>query len=274
MELTLKRSLFIIAFFICVSVYGQRGDHAAILLDSFLAADQRPLNTPESFSQFLKKLEKKHASVKHEDDFIYHLFVRAHSQYLKKYDATAPISNLFNTGSYNCLTGTILYAVLLNHFQIPHQVIETNYHIFILAETKQGKILLEATDRVNGFVTSPREIESRMNKYKADLSAGSNTNYSYQFNFKLLNSVSLKELRGLLYYNKSVNAFNNHNLQEAVQFLKEAHAVYTSARMDEFSQILLIALQQSKIENQVRMEYIKTVLSIKIGAMPIVASLD
>jgi hypothetical protein len=145
---------------------------------------------------------------------------------------------------------------------------ETNYHIFILAETGQGKILIEATDPINGFVTNPQEIESRIKGYKENFTPISNSKmHYYQFSFELFRSVSLKELRGLLYYNRAVDAFNHQNLRESAQSLKKAHAFYSSPRIDEFSQILLLALQQSSLENQLRIECMKTVITIK-GDLP------
>lgn len=247
----------------------------ATLLNTFLSVDQTQVYSISSFDGFLKKLEKKRGTIKQENDFTHYLFTKTHQQYLKKYEAYSSISNLFNTGSYNCLTGTILYALLLDHFQIPYQIIETNYHIFILASTKQGQLLLEATDPVNGFVDNPQDIESRINTYKENFIQTSNSKiYYYQFNFELFKPVSINELRGLLYYNKAVDAYNHQNLQESVHCLKEAHALYSSSRIDEFSQILLLTIQRSKLESKLRTEYIKTVLSVKRDLTPVVASLN
>jgi hypothetical protein len=271
----LKFLSFILVLLITCSAFGQEDNRAATLLDTFLAVDQTESNSASSFDAFLKKLEKKKVSIKQENDFVRFLFAKTHQEYLKKYEDYAPISNLFNSGSYNCLSGTIVYALLLDHFQIPYQVIETNYHIFILADTKQGKILLEATDPINGFVTNPHDIESRIKAYKENLTPVSDTKMRYyQFSFELFNSVSLKELQGLLYYNKAVDAFNHQDLQESALSLKKACAFYTSPRIDEFSQVLLLSLQQSNLENQLRIECMKTVITIKSDLPSSVAFLN
>lgn len=271
----MKRLPILIALLISCSVFGQAEDRLITQLNTFLSVDQYSIHSPSSFNIFLKKLEKKHNSLNQENEFIQYLFTKTHQQYLKQFEAYSPITDLFNTGSYNCLTGTILYALLLDHFHIAHQIIETNYHIFILAETKQGKILLEATDPINGFVANTKEIESRINTYKENLTQASNSKkHYYQFNFELFNPVSIKELRGLLYYNKAVDAYNHNNLNKSVQFLKKAHALYSSTRIDEFSQILLLTIQQSTLDNQLRTEYINTILTIKRDLLPIVAALN
>jgi hypothetical protein len=271
----LKRLPFLLILLISCSVFGQESDRTEAFLSGFLSVDQSS-SSPKYFTDFLTTLEKKHAALKNERDFIEYAFTKTHQRFLKRYEAYAPISALFNKqGSYNCLTGTILYSLILDHFQIPHQVIETNYHIFILAETKQGEVLLEATDPLNGFVASSEDIKKRIKTYKENSLQTSNSTLSYyQFNFELFNTVSLKELSGLLYYNKAVDSYNHKNLQESVQLLKKAHELYSSSRIDEFSQILLLSLRQSKLEIQQRTACIKTVLSIRQDLVPVIASLN
>ena len=183
---------------------------------------------------------------------------------------------LFNDGSYNCLTGTILYAIILNHFHIPYQVIETNYHIFLTVETKQGKILLEATDPLNGFVETKSSMEKRIATYKQNtvLSASNSRLSYYQFNFDLFNSVSMEELRGLLYYNMAVDSYNHQRLEESIQFLVKANALYSSPRIHEFSQVLLLWVQQSDWKDEIKEKSLKAIFSIQQKNAPAIAFLN
>lgn len=271
----MNRSIILLALLISCSAFGQERNRTVSFLTNFLSVDQTN-KAPESFTDFLSKLEKKHTSLKNDRDFIKYAFTKTHQSFLKRYEAYAPIHALFNKqGSYNCLTGTILYSLILDHFDIQHRVIETNYHIFILAETKDGEVLLEATDPMNGFVASADDIEKRIKTYRENSLQASNSTLSYyQFNFELFNTVSFKELRGLLYYNKAVDSYNQKNLLESVQYLKSAHELYSSSRIDEFSQILLLSLRQSELDIQQRTDCIKTVLSIRQDLVPVIASLN
>jgi len=245
---------------------GQEGNSAAVTqfyLQTFLATDGQNVSTDLSFDSFLTKLEKKRVTIKKEKDFIRYVFTKTHHEYLKKFEPFAPFKSLFNNGAYNCLTGTILYTIILNHFNIPHEVIETNYHIFITVTSKQRKILLEATDPVNGFVESDNDIEERIATYKQNTVSASNSKLTYyQFNFDLYNNVSMEELRGLLYYNKAVDSFNHHQLENSIQFLVEAHDLYSSTRIDEFSKILLLSVQQSNWEKGTKEKYIQLISTI------------
>jgi hypothetical protein len=217
----------------------------------------------ESFQHFIAKLERKRTALKSDREFLKYVFYKTHQRFLKNYTSHATLDNTFANGNYNCLSGTILYALILNQFNIPHEVIETNYHIFILAETPEGKILMEATDPLNGFVTNHEELDMRIAVYKQNElnNATSRADKShYKFRFDLYNSVSLNELRGLSYYNMAVFTFNNQQLPEAVEYLMKALALYSSPRMDEFSQLVLLALQASELAPKTKENCMRAIL--------------
>ena len=268
-------------FLFSLPVLGQESEPVVVAtsapnyLESFLSTDDVRVSSEPTFDSFLKKLEKKRTSIKKEKDFIEYVFSKTHQTYLKKFEPYASFNSLFSNGSYNCLTGTILYAVILHHFDIPYQVIETNYHIFITVDSKQGKILLEATDPLSGFVDTENGIEKRISTYRQNSLTASNARATYyQFNFDLYRSVSLEELRGLLYYNKAVDSFNHQKLEESVSYLVQAHELYSSSRMEELSMILSIAIQQSNWTGDMKEKSLKLMHPISRKGSPPIASLN
>jgi hypothetical protein len=104
------------------------------------------------------------------------LFNRTRQQFFRRYTPYASFGETLNNGKYNCLTGTALYALLLDHFNIQYSIIETNYHIFLLAHTQEGTVLFEATDPTDGFVTDPKQIEQRVKLYKQNITQESPAN--------------------------------------------------------------------------------------------------
>lgn len=271
----MRRGVFIGLIFLLPAVsFASKGNGDVFSIESslkaFLSASAYEEQSIKSFNQFIEKLNKKRAQ-NDDRDFVQHVFSKTHQRFLKNYSAYASLDETFGNGSYNCLTGTIIFSLILNHYEIPHQVIETNYHIFILAETSEGQILLEATDPLNGFVTSAKEIESRVKEYKQNEVVVEQKNKSYyKYSFELYNSVSIEELRGLTYYNKAVNAFNHQDLEAAVKNLVKADELYSSHRTEEFSQILLLALQQSNLSIKTKENCMKTILSLQQKSLPII----
>jgi hypothetical protein len=244
------------------------GFPVASYLNTFLTSSDCKAQSVKTFDSFLNKLDKKSRAAKNKQAFVRQIFNKTHQQFLKRYSAYASLDETFDNGSYNCLTGTILLSLALHHYNIDHQVIETNYHIFILAETSEGQILLEATDRMNGFVTDQKNIETRIATYKQNQIQVQQSDKSYyKFRFELYNTVSIDELRGLVFYNKAVDSFNHGQLEIAVQNLVKANALYFSFRTEEFSQILLLSLQQSGLDVKTKENCMHAILSSKHQSM-------
>lgn len=201
------------------------------------------------------------------------LFNRTHQEFFRRYSQFASFSETLNKGKYNCLTGTALYALLLNHFEINYTIIETNYHIFLLADTNDGQVLFEATDPINGFVTDAKEIARRIDHYKKNIPQGAPLDGKryYTYTSELFQPVGLGELRGLLHYNVSTNAYNNQDFRVAIDHLDRALDLYSSPRLAEFSTVLLGAVIQSNVDDATKGRYIHQIKGI-IKKLPVMAS--
>ncbi|UYN86747.1 MAG: hypothetical protein KIT51_00220 [Cyclobacteriaceae bacterium] len=237
----------------------------------YLATTQASVDQ-KVWTGFVEKLSRKQSISKSETQFLRVLFNQTHKKFLKRYAANTTFASLFDSGTFNCLTGTILYSILLNHFQIEHEVIETNYHIFIVAQTQEGKILMEVTDPLTGFVTSSDKIEARIAQYRQQGVQPLNPALSYyDYSFELYNEVSQHELIGLLYYNLAVESFNQANWQQAVNYLGQAIERYASPRIEEFSELLLLAVHESDLKDQDKILYKKKLQTIRYKAMFVMA---
>jgi hypothetical protein len=124
-------------------------------------------------------------------------------------------------------------------------------------------VLFEATDPQYGFVRGKKMVDQRINEYKKNQSLiGSTAAAAYNFDFDLFNEVDLNELTGLLYYNQSIDAFNKHQIDQSVNLLDKVSLFYKSERIKEFSQLILLALLQSNLENSTKQDYINKVRSL------------
>ncbi|MBT1701598.1 hypothetical protein KK083_32210 [Fulvivirgaceae bacterium PWU4] len=217
------------------AAYGRTADNSQVSYDA----------VEKSIARF----KAKSASFKDEKAFLGHVFSRTHNKFLKQYKEYATFNELFSNGTYNCLTGTALYALMLEELGFRYTIIETNYHIFLLAETSEGKILFEATDPLKGFVADDREIVKRIDGYKQNtvVQARNDKTY-YQFDVKLYNAIDLDELQGLLHYNLAVEALNNGALESSIAHLDKAIEKYRSPRIEELSRILLLSVRESKLD--------------------------
>lgn len=238
----------------------------------YSAADQQVITSPVELPGFINKLGSKRDDFKREKSFVRYLFTKTHQKYLRHYTSYCSFSDLLNDGTYNCLTGTALYALLLDHFHIPYRIIETNYHIFLVAETAEGSILLEATDPANGFVDNDAEIQKRIALYRENVLQRpvASKNY-YDFNFDLYNEVTLDQVLGLMYYNYAVVAYNKQELVRTISNLDKAVMLYHSARVEEFSRIVLLSVLESNLDKAIKENYVRKLQAIRKRQVDVVA---
>jgi hypothetical protein len=260
------RFCFIIAFyFLPILTWGQNlavipADRFDRFLHEYLKTDSGESPAADNLFALVDKFDKKQESNR-DFDFLKVLFSKTHRKFLTEFDQYASFAELFKSGHYNCLTGTALYALLLDRYNFEYRIIETNYHIFLLVKTTKGDVLFETTDPRGGFVSNRKEIDDRIQQYRQNKLQQDLTQkkYCYQFSFDLYHTIGLSELTGLLYFNLSVDAFNHHQFDESIRLLDLAASYYDSERIKEFSRIILLAVTQSDLEAKAKLAYVRKV---------------
>lgn len=198
------------------------------------------------YREFAEELKDKKAKWNDDHRLLEHLFYKVHRKYLKRYIPYKSFQDLFETGTYGCLTGTALYAFLLEELGFEYEIIETNYHMFLLVNSNGKKYLLESTDSFEGFEYAPDRIEARIaDAYKKNKIGGEHHTFSYD----IYRSISYTELIGLQYYNTAINAFNEGNLKMTLYCLNEASKFNKSERIQEFLELML-----ESVDNASRLE--------------------
>ncbi|MEQ8470336.1 MAG: hypothetical protein RIC35_04085 [Marinoscillum sp.] len=158
------------------------------------------------------------------------VFYLSHRKKLSWYDAEVTFSDLFESGKYDCLTGTAFYSGVLEQLNIPYRIVEFDFHVFVLASADGKSILMEPTDPLSGWVTDDREILERINYHVNNQQAGA---------MGIFNRITLDELAGLQYYNQSVLSYQSGKLEEAEHYLQKAKFLYPSKRIMEMHQFFL-----------------------------------
>jgi hypothetical protein len=225
------------------------------LLNTYQTKNQEAIEA--RLNTFVANLREKQPN-RSEEEFLRIVFNEAHRRFFKTYKPYTQFPEMFEKGKYDCLTATSLLAVLLDEFEYDFHVIETNYHIFISVQTENGSVLLESTDKVNGFVTNPEQIQERISTYKQNqLQASNSESLHYQFDLNLYRIIQPKQLSGLLLFNQAVVAFNNQQYEVCALRLKEAVQIYDSPRTTEFAAILITAIANSSIGDEAKKDLIR-----------------
>jgi len=195
-------------------------------------------------SDFTKSLSKKNTS---EIRLAKSLFNKAHRNFLKSYHAYATVNDVFEKGNYDCLSGTYFLSKALTNLGIRHRIIETNYHIFLIAETDQGDVLMESTDRYQGFVIDKEKIDERIDHYRTNRT---DNGQLYLSHIKIYHEILPVQLSGLLYFNLSVESFHRNDLVASCQYLQNAWKIYDNPRIEEFKPILARSILNSQLSEK------------------------
>jgi len=198
-------------------------------------------SSTEGFNEFNSRIAKLVSSLqdhhyRNEQHKLYSLFKKTHSTFLRQYSQYSNIEELSN-GKYDCLTATALFADVLSRTGFHFNIIETNYHIFIVVNTHEGDVILETTDRVGGFINDKKQIASRLAEYQKNILVAATPSH-HQYSFSLYHSVNTDQLPGLLYFNQAVKAFNAHQWKECSNKLAAASEITDSPRIAELVQLL------------------------------------
>lgn len=242
----MKRGLILLMLLPCLC-YGQ-SQLQDLLAASVSKAPSRELDRFNSYIHQLGLQQKEATS----SALLYKVFKKTQRKYLKTYTTYADFSEVFSQGRYDCLTATALFSVVLRELHFSFDVLETNYHIFILAHTAEGDVLLETTDHIAGFVDRESEIKKRINSYQQTALTPSENKVYFEYSFSLFQEVNSQQLPGLLYYNQAVKAFNQHNLLMASSYLDRAIEIYESPRVAELAAVLVQSVLEGPYKNEIK----------------------
>ena len=197
----------------------------------FMAAD--PSMTIDKYNSFvyeydklLASIEKARAKTKNDKSLLQKMFYKVHHKKLGWYENHVTLSQTLDSKKYDCLTGSALLALILHDLNYTYKILEFDFHVFVIAETEAGQVLLEATDPFNGFVTDPKQIDDRIRSNVKNEKVSDGIYKTY-----IRNEIDLKALAGLQYFNMAVDFYNHQEYKKASDFIKKADLLYPSERI-------------------------------------------
>ncbi len=221
-------------------------DPLQIIISSQPAVDQTKFNEiTGELDDLVDKLMTKRDAYDNDDSFLEWAFYYVHRKKLGWYENYVSFSDIFIGKKYDCLTGTILYAYLLDRLEYKFSIYELDYHIFVVVHLPHQNVLLEATDPLNGFVNDSTMIHERMEQFLADGNSiidikgvGEKKSDSHA----VKETANLQTLAGLQYFNLAVKAFTENNYSDAHSNIIKAEQLYPSQRIKSVKELMLSAL--------------------------------
>jgi hypothetical protein len=160
-----------------------------------------------------------------------------HKQFLKVYKLKNSFIDVFESGEYNCVSASALYAYIFSKLSIPFQIKETPEHVYLIAYPNSSKILIETTAPSNGYY---QFTGSFVNKFVAELYASkmiSKEEYEtipandlFNKHYFTSENISLIHLAGSQFSNYAIYFLEDLDFKNATEEIKKAYFIYPDQR--------------------------------------------
>lgn len=196
----------------------------------------------EQFSRLNEQLDKDFFKWGLSKRMVKNIFYRTHKQLFLNYRQFSLAQDTFSTGDYDCVSGSLVLAGLLDYYGFDFIIRETSYHVFLEVKVGNDHFLMEVTDPTAGFISDKEEQKAYIEKYENGENVSSQWNYFTTSTAAeipvIYRSISLKDLIGLQYFNQAIKNYNDKNELVAYQFSVTALKLYGAERIREFSDFL------------------------------------
>ena len=240
-------------------------DKASMFLTD-VEGDQK-VKANQNLSELIESLEVIRKKETDDDAFLRKLFLKTNRKTLRRYSLYADFSETMLDHNYGCLSGTILYSLLLSHFDFNFEAIELSDHIYLLVENENSKFIFESTLGSRGFIANKADIDKALSGYNErsvvnqSMTAVASLNSNEQTSV-INNRIGLKELAGLQYYNKAIESFKNTELITALKQSEQSHELYPSVRIKQLMQLLVNEILYSEgLTREVKQNALKNYIS-------------
>jgi len=203
----------------------------------------------DDVSAYIERITRRYDREEHLPQLLANVFYKVHQKYLKNYNSYVTFGDLITDGSYDCLTGTILYAWIMNELGYKNEVIVTSHHTYLMVHTPKEIIMLESTDALNGYIDDAGEIAERLAEIRVEEAA-------YVALGARNITVGFRDLIGLQYYNAAVNAYNQQDFVQSVDQLEKGAIFYRGELMKDFGTILARGIVTSGLERDIKTAYL------------------
>lgn len=178
-------------------------------------------------AEHIHTLKRSQSRTKNDVQFIGSVFQKTQSRFFQHYTQYAQFHELFESGTYNCLTGTIIYAIIFQHLGYNVQMFETRYHSFLIVSLGNNQVLVESTDALNGVVVGKNNVDHQVKGYlDKEASAPEDPSAMSLKDYAPIQSVTLTQLIGLHYLNTAVVNINAGDFKRAIKDLGQARTLY------------------------------------------------
>ncbi len=200
-----------------------------------LQTEKGHLENERQLRSAIDKLKQAKIEKKKPDKKVKTIYTTIHDTFLDKYERQNEFSEIFDTGKYNCVSATGLFALVFNSLGIPYTIKELPTHVFLVAYPENEQILVETTDPFSGYIQFSQNFKHTYVENLRERKLIGSVEYSqyssdvlfdkYYFNEE---DISLEQLVGIQYINDGIYKLQEGDLENALSQFDKGYLFYPS----------------------------------------------
>jgi len=244
-------------------------EHRQDTLNLFLSIDpsmnsETALSYSKIFQNMLNELYDKKIESKKINKKVKETFTKVHNEYLQKYNEVEYLPALFQRGTYNCVSSSIIYAMLFSSLQIPFKVKVTSSHVYLVANPGPKSILVETTNPKLQKEEYLQDFKKKYVSYLKSLKVITEQEYKsksldeiFEEKVKNVKPANFDNLIGFQYYNKGLDKYSEDQIEDAYHLLQKAYFFYPSDQVKSvLYPVLLRLLERCKYSKASDIDYV------------------
>lgn len=225
----------------------------------------------QQLSAFAEELKGRRFHKKSPQKKVKKVYEQTHETFFKKYELQHHFKDVFDDGTFNCVSGTAMFALLFDSLSIPYEVKEQPTHVYLITYPNEEKIEVEATTPTEGYTTYSDDFKKSFAKKLRDLKLISEEEYStfgpeaiFDLYYHNDSTINFRQLVGLQYHNEAVYSAEGEDFESAMKFAGKAFLLYP-CQLTEYTYRGTVAnyLLSTDISEKKHLKYVEILSRIK-----------
>lgn len=156
-----------------------------------------------------------------------------HSRFLQKYNDNEYFPVMFRSGTFNCVSASMLYAMVFDRLAIPYKVMVSSNHVYLIGNPGAKSIVIETTNPSFEKAIFNGEFQQQYVDYLRSSKLISETEYRnksveeiFEEKFNQVREATFNNLPGIQYYNKALTKLQNNDFESALTLSQKAYFFY------------------------------------------------
>jgi hypothetical protein len=218
----------------------------------------------KTFNSAFGELSPKALGAKNLNKKIKISYTAIHNQFLTKYNSNEYFPVMFKSGVYNCVSASMLYAIVFDKLDIPYKVMSSADHVYLVGNPGSNSVVIETTNPNFEKAIFNGDFQQQYVNYLRTSKLISETEYKsksvqeiFEEKFNEVKSAEFINLPGFQYYNKALTKLQHNEFEEGLKLGQKAYFFYPDNQVKILlNTALLFQIDKCNFDNVSDIDYV------------------